>query len=45
MSVENLNDRKDHVGNRISVLEDRVEKASVDKSARRGTGVKDMKSE
>lgn len=45
MSVENLNDRKDHVGNRISMLEDSVEKASVDKSARRRTGVKDMESE
>lgn len=40
ISVENLSNRKDHVGNRISVLEDSVEKASVDKSARRGTGIK-----
>lgn len=45
MSVENLNNRKDHVGNRISVLEDSVKKASVDKSAKRGTGVNDMESE
>lgn len=45
MSVENLNNRKDHVGNRISVLEDSMKKASVDKSAKRGTGVNDMESE